>query len=100
MTEPPHYGPIAASRFSWARANRGKRNRVRFFCVIVLTGWDCGPYKAFIDGGAANEQRPKSCLRLLVTTAARLDCRGDDASSSGLGVLDWTFGLAVTDFAV
>ena len=53
---------------------------VHFFCVTVLTGEDRGSYNAFIDGGAANEQRLRSCLRFLVTTAARLDCRDEDAS--------------------
>jgi hypothetical protein len=36
---------------------------VHFFCVTVLTGEDRGSYNAFIDGGAANEQRLRSCLR-------------------------------------
>ncbi len=45
---------------------------LHFFCVTVLTGADGGSYNAFIDGGAANEQRLKSRLRLLVTTATRL----------------------------
>jgi hypothetical protein len=45
---------------------------VHFFRVTVLTGLCGGSYNAFIDGGAANEQRLKSCLRLLVTTATRL----------------------------
>ena len=66
---------------------------VHFFCVTVLTGVDGGSYNAFIDGGAANEQRLKSRLRLLVTTAARLDCRGDDASLRGSDVLVRTFGF-------
>jgi len=66
---------------------------VHFFCVTVLTGEDSGSYNAFIDGGAANEQRLRSCLRVLVTTAARLDCRDDDASLSGSSAFDGAFGL-------
>ena len=66
---------------------------VHFFCVTVLTGMDGGSYNAFIDGGAANEQRLKSRLRLLVTTAARLDCRDDDASSRLSDVLVRAFGF-------
>ena len=66
---------------------------VHFFCVTVLTGVDGGSYNAFIDGGAANEQRLKSRLRLLVTTAARLDCRDDDASLRGSDVLVRAFGF-------
>ena len=54
---------------------------------------DCGSYNAFIDGGAANEQRLKSRLRLLVTTAARLDCRDDDASLRGSDIPVGMFGV-------
>ena len=59
----------------------------------MLTGAAGGSYNAFIDGGAANEQRLKSRLRLLVTTAARLDCRDDDASLRGLDVPVGAFGF-------
>jgi hypothetical protein len=69
------------------------RTAVHFFCVTVLTGVDGGSYNAFIDGGAANEQRLMSCLRFSVTTAARLDCRDDDASLRGPDVLVGTFGF-------
>ena len=56
--------------------------------------WDDGLfYKRFIDGGAAHGQRLRSCLRVLVTTAARLDCRDDDASLSGSSAFDGAFGL-------
>jgi hypothetical protein len=48
-----------------------------------------GSYKAFIDGGAANEQRTVSLLRLSDRTATRL-VRRDEGASLELG-----FGLAV-----
>jgi len=37
-------------------------------------------YNAFIDGGAANEQRSKSLLRLLEGSATRLVCRDEGVS--------------------
>ncbi len=73
----------------WIIENGNARD---FFCGASLTCLFGSFYKEFIDGGAANEQRLKSRLRILVTTATRLDCRGEEASLRGLDVSEGAFG--------
>jgi len=57
------------------------RRKVRSFFESVLTGKTGPPITRFIDGGAANEQRTKSFLRLLEGSATRLVRRDEEAFS-------------------